>query len=190
MRLLPTQLAEVMIIEPQVFTDHRGYLFEAFSPELAAHGVCLSARQINRATSRRGVLRGLHYQVKHPQAKLVQVLRGRIYDVAVDLRDGSSTRGHWTAVVLSAENRRQLYIPPGFAHGFYSFEENEVLYLLSNTYAPDLERGARWDDPALGIKWPCQDPIVSARDAAWPSLTIALEPPGSDERRPFPVATA
>ena len=176
MKVHPTALAGVLILEPRLFEDDRGFFFESFNQRACAEA---SGRedcrfvQDNHSLSRRGVLRGLHYQLRQPQGKLVRVLRGEIFDVAVDLRQGSASFGHWTAAHLSAENRRQMWIPEGFAHGFLTLSgEAEVLYKTTDFYAPEHERSLRWDDPQLAIDWPLQGaPQLSAKDAAAPLLT-------------------
>lgn len=176
MKVHPTSLAGVLILEPRLFEDDRGFFFESFNQRAFAEA---SGRedcrfvQDNHSLSRRGVLRGLHYQLRQPQGKLVRVLRGEIFDVAVDLRQGSASFGHWTAAHLSAENRRQMWIPEGFAHGFLTLSgEAEVLYKTTDFYAPEHERSLRWDDPQLAIDWPLQGaPQLSAKDAAAPLLT-------------------
>lgn len=176
MKVHPTSLAGVLILEPRLFEDDRGFFFESFNQrafsEASGREDCRFV-QDNHSLSRRGVLRGLHYQLRQPQGKLVRVLRGEIFDVAVDLRQGSASFGHWTAARLSAENRRQMWIPEGFAHGFLTLSgEAEVLYKTTDFYAPEHERSLRWDDPQLAIDWPLQGaPQLSAKDAAAPLLT-------------------
>ncbi|WP_087722470.1 dTDP-4-dehydrorhamnose 3,5-epimerase [Pandoraea sp. PE-S2T-3] len=169
MQVTPTAIPAVCVIEPKVFGDSRGHFFESFNQrnfnELL--GGTFSFVQDNQSRSARGVLRGLHYQVKQPQGKLVRVLQGEIYDVAVDIREGSPTFGKWVAEVLSAENKKQLWIPAGFAHGFVVTSENaEVLYKTTDYWAPQFERCIRWDDPSLAIPWPLDGitPLVSDKD--------------------------
>ncbi|WP_420427122.1 dTDP-4-dehydrorhamnose 3,5-epimerase [Algiphilus sp.] len=164
-----TALNEVLILEPTVFGDARGYFMEAFNRRQfeAAAGHPGAFVQDNQSRSRKGVLRGLHYQIgAHPQGKLVRVLAGEIFDVAVDIRRASATFGQWTGVLLSAENRYQLWVPPGFAHGFLVTSESaEVLYKVTDWYDPDGERSVRWDDPDIGIDWPLEaEPILAAKD--------------------------
>ncbi|PTU74284.1 dTDP-4-dehydrorhamnose 3,5-epimerase [Pseudomonas mangrovi] len=175
MKVQPTSLEGVLILEPRVFEDDRGLFFESFNQRAfaAATGRDSPFVQDNHSLSRRGVLRGLHFQLQQPQGKLVRVLRGEIFDVAVDLRQGSASFGRWTAARLSAENRQQMWIPEGFAHGFLTLsEEAEVLYKTTDFYAPEHERSLRWDDPQLAIDWPLQGPpLLSAKDAAAPLLT-------------------
>jgi len=172
MQLCPTDLAEVKVIEPRVFSDERGWLFEAWSHHRYAEelGIPHAFVQSNHSHSVADVVRGLHYQLGHGQAKLVRVVRGRILDVAVDVRRGSPTFGQCTRAVLSAENRRQMYIPSGFAHGFMALEESDVLYLMSDRYRPEQERGIQWTDPALGLPWPEAGGVVSPRDRVLPLL--------------------
>jgi dTDP-4-dehydrorhamnose 3,5-epimerase len=171
MNVRPTSLPAVVAVEPRVFGDARGFFFESFNRrELeAALGRTLDLVQDNHSLSAKGVLRGLHYQLPRPQAKLIRVVRGEVFDVAVDLRRGSPTLGRWTGEVLSAANRRQLWIPEGFAHGFLVLsDEAEVLYKTSEYWHPEHERCIRWDDPELAIAWPpgAGRPILSAKDAA------------------------
>ena len=164
-------LTEVQVICPRVFEDDRGYVFERYSRRVHEDlGIDCEFVQINQTYSRAGVLRGLHYQLRSAQAKLVSVTRGRIFDVAVDVRRGSPTFGRWTGALLSAEQHEQLFIPVGFAHGFCALEESEVLYLLSSFYDPAGERGLAHDDPRIGIDWPLARPLLSPRDRALPRL--------------------
>ena len=169
MQQLPTSLPDVVILEPRVFSDERGFFMETFRAielEILSNGVPFV--QDNHSRSVQGVLRGLHYQLNQPQGKLVRVVRGEIFDVAVDLRRSSPTFGQWTSVVLSAENQRQLWIPPGFAHGFYTLSaEAEVLYKCTAYFDAASERSLRWDDAELAIDWPLTGaPLLSAKDAA------------------------
>ena len=152
-----TDLPDVLLLEPRVFPDARGFFLESFNARTwrEAVGFLPDFVQDNHSRSRRGVVRGLHYQVRHVQGKLVQAVRGEIYDVAVDLRRGSPTCGKWTAATLSGDNHRQLWIPPGFAHAFLTLsDEADVLYKTTDYYDRDAERCIRWDDPDLGIAWP------------------------------------
>jgi len=169
-----SELPGVLIVEPRVFGDARGFFLETHSRErYAAHGIGPDFVQDNHSRSARGVLRGLHFQEPQAQGKLVQAARGAIFDVAVDVRRGSPHFGRWTGVELSDENHRQLWVPPGFAHGFLTLSETaDVLYKCTAFYAPDCERAVRWDDPAIGIDWPDvgREPRLSARDAAAPML--------------------
>jgi len=155
-KVIATDLPDVLVIEPAVHGDHRGYFFESWRADaFAAAGVDLPFVQDNQSSSARGVLRGLHYQIRQPQGKLVRVLSGRVFDVAVDLRRGSPWCGRWTGVELSAENRRMFWVPPGFGHGFYVLSDTaEFAYKCTDYYAPQHERVVRWDDPDLGIEWP------------------------------------
>jgi len=175
-QVLPTILREVLIVEPKVFGDERGFFLEVYNREtFVKHGLPAEFVQDNHSGSQKGVLRGLHYQIRRPQGKLVRALRGAIYDVAVDLRRGSAQFGQWVAVELSAENKRQLWVPPGFAHGFLTLTEfAEVSYKVTELYAPQHERSLLWNDPALGIPWPLEgDPILSAKDRQGVALAAA-----------------
>lgn len=167
MQVSPTSLPEVRLIEPHVFSDDRGFLMEIYHEgRYWAAGVGVPMVQMNISHSVRGTLRGLHYQLRRPQGKLIQVVRGVIFDVAVDIRRGSGTFGRWTGVELSEEKRSQLYIPGGFAHGFCVVSETaDVLYGCTALYDPQDEGGILWSDPALGIAWPISDPILSVRDS-------------------------
>lgn len=173
----PTSLAGVLIIEPRVFGDDRGFFFESFNVRdfRATAGVTLDFVQDNHSFSRRGVIRGLHYQIMRPQGKLVRVVRGSIFDVAVDLRRSSATYGKWCGVELSAENRRQLWIPPGFAHGFLvTSEDSEVLYKTTDYWYAEHERSLLWSDPSIGIAWPIEGaPTLAKKDAEATSLVSA-----------------
>lgn len=179
MKVTPTRLPEVLIFEPRVFGDERGFFLESFRQAVfdEAVGRHFDFVQDNHSHSRRGVLRGLHYQLDPmAQGKLVRVTQGRVFDVAVDLRRCSPRFGQWVGVELSGENHRQLWVPPGFAHGFLVLSDSaDFLYKTTNYYAPQAERCIRWDDPALGIDWPDAGaaPQVSAKDAQGVSLTQA-----------------
>jgi dTDP-4-dehydrorhamnose 3,5-epimerase len=166
-------IPDVVLIEAQAFKDERGLFMESYKRSLfSANGIRDAFVQDNYSHSLRGVLRGLHYQ-KHPkaQAKLVTVLRGEIFDVAVDIRRGSPTYARWVGKVLSAKDCRMLYIPVGFAHGFFVLSEAaDVLYKVTAEYAPELDRGVIWDDPEIGIRWPIGEPTVSSKDAKLPLL--------------------
>ncbi|MDP9412825.1 MAG: dTDP-4-dehydrorhamnose 3,5-epimerase [Pseudomonadota bacterium] len=175
MRVTPTDLNEVLIIEPNVFGDPRGFFFESYNARRfhEAIGREVNFTQDNHSRSTRGVLRGLHYQLPpNAQAKLVRVVAGAIFDVAVDIRRSSPTFGKWVGVLLSAENQRQLWIPEGFAHGFLTLSESaDVLYKASAYYSPADEGAVAWNDPDLAIEWPLTGgPILSAKDAAAPPL--------------------
>ncbi len=180
MNLIKTAIPDVLLLEPKVFSDERGFFFESYNKKVFAQhtGITGEFVQDNHSRSVRNVLRGLHYQIKQPQGKLLRVIAGEIYDVAVDLRTQSPTFARWVGISLSAQDKRQLWIPPGFAHGFLVTSESaEVLYKTTDYYAPEFERTLRWDDPDLAIAWPLQaDPIVSAKDAAGKSFkAIELE---------------
>lgn len=169
----PLEIPAVLLISGHAIEDARGFFMEIYKrSEFAAGGVCAQFVQDNLSHSVRGVLRGLHYQLPpRAQAKLVSVVRGEVFDVAVDVRRGSPTYGRWVGRTLSAASGCMLYVPIGFAHGFCVLsEEADVLYKVSEEYAPELERGLRWNDPELGIPWPIDNPIVSERDTRWPRL--------------------
>ena len=180
MNVTPTSLPEVLLIEPRVFGDERGFFMESFNAKAFrdATGVEVAFVQDNHSRSAHGVLRGLHYQVRQPQGKLVRVTAGRVFDVAVDLRRSSPRLGRWAGVELSADNKRQLWIPPGFAHGFVVLsDEAEFLYKTTDYYAPAHERSLAHDDPELGIDWPLSQlrhaPVLSAKDRAAARLSAA-----------------
>lgn len=181
MKRVETAIGGVCVIEPQVFGDERGFFMETYSRnKFAELGITHEFVQDNHSRSRKGVLRGLHYQLGRPQAKLVRVIRGRVFDVAVDLRRGSPTFGKWEGVELSEENKRMLFVPEGFAHGFYVLsDEAEFCYKCSDFYAPHEERGLIWNDPQVGIDWPLLpglEPVLSAKDRVYPLLKDI--PPG------------
>ena len=163
----------ILLIEPRVFHDPRGFFMETYHRQKYAEaGMPGPFVQDNCSRSLNGVLRGLHYQLKKPQAKLVAVLRGRIFDVAVDIRRGSPTFGKWVSQVLAGEDRRQLYVPAGFAHGFCVLsEEADVLYKCTDLYHPEDDHGVLWCDPGIGIDWPLVNPVLSAKDSRLPSLS-------------------
>lgn len=177
MQAVSTDLPGVIILEPKVFGDQRGFFFESFNARSFAEATGLQREfvQDNHSRSQRGVLRGLHYQVQQAQGKLVRVTAGEVYDVAVDLRRSSPTFGRWIGVHLSAENKRQLWVPEGFAHGFVVLSEfAEFLYKTTDYYAPEHERCIRWDDPTLAIDWPLDGaPQLSAKDQAGLSFVDA-----------------
>ncbi len=170
-------IPDLLVIEPRVFQDDRGFFMETYQAErYAQNGVPERFVQDNLSRSSRRVLRGLHYQLERPQAKLVSVVEGEVFDVAADIRRGSPTFGKWVGVVLSGENHRQLYIPEGFAHGFQVLSEYALFaYKCTDFYHPPGERGIRWDCPRLAIEWPLADPILSDKDAAYPTLADAAE---------------
>ena len=167
MKCEPTEIPQVLLLTPDVFGDARGFFMETFS-ERRYRDLGLSGPfvQDNYSHSRTPTLRGLHYQLRRPQAKLITVIWGKIFDVAVDIRVGSPTFGRWVGQVLSDANRNQLYIPEGFAHGFCVLSEKaDVMYKCTDYYAPEDERGVLWSDPEIGIEWPVRDPLVSEKDA-------------------------
>ena len=169
MKVTPTKIPDVLIIEPKVFGDERGFFFESFNKKAFAEATGVTAEfvQDNHSKSAQGVLRGLHYQIQQPQGKLVRVVRGEVLDVAVDIRKSSDTFGQWEGVILSAENKRQLWVPEGFAHGFVVLSESaEFLYKTTEYYAPEYERCIRWNDTQLSIDWKYSgNPLVSDKDA-------------------------
>ena len=169
MRLIETELPEVLVLEPQVFEDARGFAFESYNKRRFGEltGIDVEFVQDNRSRSAKNVIRGMHYQLGRPQGKLVSVIAGEIYDVAVDLRRSSPRFGAWVGVPLSAASRRMLWVPPGFGHGFLALAEGtEVHYKMSELWAPERERVIAWNDAKLAIRWPLAgQPIVSARDA-------------------------
>jgi dTDP-4-dehydrorhamnose 3,5-epimerase len=176
MKVVPTAIPEVRVIEPAVFSDERGFFFESFNARaLAAAGIDATFVQDNHSHSRRGVLRGLHYQVLHAQGKLVRCVAGEVFDVAVDLRRSSPSFGRAVGVALSAENRRMLWVPPGFAHGFLVVSAAaDFLYKTTDYWHPEHERTLLWNDPALAIGWPLPGPpVVNAKDAAGKPLAVA-----------------
>jgi dTDP-4-dehydrorhamnose 3,5-epimerase len=176
MKFTPTSLADVLLIEPRVFGDARGYFFESYNRRLmAAAGIDVAFVQDNHSRSERGVLRGLHYQIEHAQGKLVRVVAGEVYDVAVDMRRSSPTFGRSIGMTLSAHDKQMLWIPPGFAHGFLVLSETaEFLYKTTDFWYPEFERSLLWNDSALGIAWPLQQaPTLAAKDAAGTPFAIA-----------------
>ena len=179
MNRIETNLPGVCMIEPDVHGDDRGFFMESYNQrDFAQLGIDCAFVQDNHSRSQRGVIRGLHYQLNQPQAKLVRVMLGEVYDVAVDVRRGSETFGRWTSVTLSAENKRTLFVPEGFAHGFCVISEfAEFAYKCSDFYAPAEERGIIWNDPELAIGWPLGDsaPILSPKDAAYGPLSAMNE---------------
>lgn len=170
MNVIPTAIPDLLIIEPKVFGDDRGFFFESFNRRAFAEaiGIDVDFVQDNHSRSGKGVLRGLHYQIQHPQGKLVRVTSGKVFDVVVDIRRSSLTFGRHVAIELSADNKRMLWIPAGFAHGFQVVSDSaEFLYKTTDYWHPEYERCIRWDDPTLGIKWPLQEsPTLSAKDAS------------------------
>ena len=173
MNVIKTDIPDVLILEPRVFGDERGFFFESFNSRAFRELTGLEPRfvQDNHSRSGRNVLRGLHYQIKQSQGKLVRVVSGEIFDVAVDLRKNSSTFGKWTGVRLSAENKRQIWIPEGFAHGFAVLSERAVFsYLCTDVYVKEADAGVRWNDGSIGIDWPVAGPILSPKDEVAPLL--------------------
>jgi len=168
MKIIATDIPDALIIEPQVFGDERGFFFESFNQNhwLEKTGLNVSFVQHNHSRSAQNVLRGLHYQIKNPQGKLVRVIHGEVFDVAVDIRKSSPTFGKWVGVHLSADNKKQFWVPAGFAHGFYVLSDYaEFLYLATDFYAPEHERAIAWNDPELNIAWPLAgDPVLSEKD--------------------------
>lgn len=177
MKVVETSIPDVLIIEPKVFGDERGFFYESFNAAAfeAATGLKRKFVQDNHSKSQRGVLRGLHYQIQQPQGKLVRVVAGEVFDVAVDLRKSSPSFGRWFGTHLSAQNQHQLWIPEGFAHGFVVLSETaEFLYKTTDYYAPEHERSLLWNDPELGIEWPFDEaPQLSAKDQAGKRLSDA-----------------
>lgn len=177
MKATPLAIPDVLLLEPKVFGDERGFFFESFNQAdfdaLVGRTVCFV--QDNHSRSAQGVLRGLHYQIQQPQGKLVRVVEGAVFDVAVDLRRSSAYFGKWVGELLSAENKRQMWVPEGFAHGFLVMSETaEFLYKATDYYAPQFERCLAWDDPALGVAWPLEGhPVLSAKDMLGQKLGAA-----------------
>lgn len=176
-QFIQTAIPDVIIIEPKIFGDERGFFLESYQKnKFAEHGIDADFVQDNHSGSMRGVLRGLHYQVRQPQGKLVRVIAGEIFDVAVDIRRNSPTFGKWVGDYLSAENKKMIWIPPGFAHGFFvTAPDAEVIYKATDYYAPQWERTIAWNDPTIGIDWPIGDvsPILSPKDASGKLLVEA-----------------
>lgn len=190
MKVRPTAIPGVVLIEPRVFDDERGFFMETWNAaRYREAGIPADFVQGNHARSAPGVLRGLHFQIGQPQAKLLWVVAGEIFDVAVDIRRGSPTFGRWVGATLSAENRHQLFVPEGFAHGYcVTGACADVCYLCSRPYFPPGDRGVRWDDPAVGIAWPAGEKLLSPKDRLWPPLAEATElpayPPPLDDEGP------
>jgi dTDP-4-dehydrorhamnose 3,5-epimerase len=177
LEVTPCALPEVLLITPRVFTDSRGFFLESYNAnEFERAGITARFVQDNHSRSKRGVLRGLHYQLGQPQGKLVRAVRGSIFDVAADVRVGSPTFGKWVGVTLDDDRKQSLWIPPGFAHGFCALsEEADVAYKTTDFYSPSEERGIIWNDPLLNIDWPIDDPVVAARDLAFGTLSATRE---------------
>ncbi len=177
MQATPLAITDVILFEPKIFGDDRGFFFESFNQAQfeKAIGKQVNFVQDNHSCSSKNVLRGLHYQIQQPQGKLVRVVAGEVFDVAVDIRKGSSTFGQWVGEVLSADNKKQLWIPNGFAHGFVTLSDTaEFLYKTTNYYAPQFERSILWNDPSVGIEWPIsEEPVLSEKDKIAPPLAQA-----------------
>ncbi len=176
MKTTPTALPDILLIEPRVFGDERGFFFESYNRRaLAEAGLVADFVQDNHSRSTRGVLRGLHYQIERAQGKLVRATAGEVFDVAVDMRRSSPTFGRWMGIVLSAENKRMLWIPPGFAHGFLVLSDAaEFLYKTTDYWYPEFERTLLWNDPVIGIEWPLSGaPTLAAKDVAGRPLALA-----------------
>ncbi len=173
MKVVETSLPGVLTIEPRVFRDERGFFLESFNAErFADAGLPTVFRQDNHSHSVKGVLRGLHYQLRRPQGKLVSVVRGRVFDVAVDIRRGSPSFGRWYGTVLSEEEPRYLWIPPGFAHGFCTLSDSaDFVYKCTDVYVGDDDRGVLWSDPSIGIQWPVSNPVLSEKDQRMAALS-------------------
>jgi dTDP-4-dehydrorhamnose 3,5-epimerase len=173
MNIIETDIPDILVAEPRVFTDDRGYFMETYRHEwLTNFGITHQFVQDNLSRSKKGVLRGLHYQIQNAQAKLVMVTQGEVLDIAADIRKGSPTYGHYVSMRLSAENRRIMYIPEGFAHGFLVLSDQaDFLYKCSRYYTPTGERGLHWADPSLNIQWNADSPILSEKDKVLPFLT-------------------
>jgi len=173
MKTIATDLPGVLIIEPRVFSDSRGFFFESYNAERYVEaGIAATFVQHNHSSSIKATIRGLHYQLRRPQGKLLRVLRGTVFDVAVDIRRGAPTFGKWVGVELSAENKRQIFVPAGFAHGFcVTSDVAEIEYKCTDFYAPEDERGVVWNDPTVRVTWPVSEPILSAKDQQLPPLT-------------------
>lgn len=177
MEIGQTSIPEVIVLAPPVFTDSRGYFLETYQQQKYAElGIPKPFVQDNQSHSTKHVLRGLHFQLRHPQGKLVRVTQGTVFDVAVDIRRNSPTFGKWHGEILSAENRKQMYIPENFAHGFCVLSDSaEFLYKCTDFYIPGDEAGLIWNDPQIGIEWPIQEPILSAKDAVLPTWADVLD---------------
>ena len=179
MNVIQTKIPDVIIFEPKVFGDDRGFFYESFNAKVfeQATGLNVNFVQDNHSKSAKNVLRGLHYQIEQAQGKLVRVTQGEVFDVAVDMRASSVTFGQWVGTHLSAENKRQMWVPPGFAHGFLVLSDTaEFLYKTTDFYAPQFERCVKWDDPSIGVEWPLQGmPLLSAKDAVGLSLQAAAK---------------
>ncbi len=178
MKILTTAIEGVLVLEPPVYGDERGYFLETWhDPRYRELGIVGPFVQDNESLSRRGVLRGLHYQLHHPQGKLVRVVLGEVFDVAVDIRRGSPTFGRWVGTRLDGGSKRQVWIPPGMAHGFCVLSETAIFsYKCTELYLPEDERGVLWNDPEIGIEWPLDEPMLSGKDRLFPPLAEAELP--------------
>jgi dTDP-4-dehydrorhamnose 3,5-epimerase len=177
-KIIKTNIPEVLLIEPEIFYDDRGFFFESFNLNLFNKATELNVNfvQDNHSKSIKGVLRGMHYQINNPQGKLVRVIEGEIFDVAVDIRPESKNFGKWVGFIISKENKKQLWIPPGFAHGFQcTSDEAEVLYKTTEYYCPASEKSIHWNDPNINIDWPIKVPILSSKDSKAKPLVNVLE---------------
>ena len=178
MRVIATPISDLLVIEPKLLSDHRGFFLETYQAKRYRDaGIAADFVQDNHSKSQRGTLRGLHFQIRKPQGKLCWVLAGSVYDVAVDLRRGSTTFKKWFGITLSSDTKQQIYIPPGFAHGFVVLSDSaEFYYKCTDYYDPKDEGGIVWNDPELAIDWPLKEPVLSAKDAALPPLARATLP--------------
>ena len=181
MEFIQTKISEVMLVKPDVIEDHRGFFMESYHIEkFTIGGIKCKFVQDNHAKSVKNTLRGLHFQINFPQAKLLRCLKGKVFDVAVDIRKDSSTYGKWVGEILSDENKHQLFISAGFAHGYYVMSETaEIAYKCSEIYHPEDEQGIRWDDPDIAIKWPGNSPVLSEKDKVLPLLKNFHESAGA-----------
>ena len=177
MRVTPTAIPDVLVVEPDIYADGRGFFLETYHADrYREHGIAGPFVQDNHSRSVAGTLRGLHLQLLRPQGKLIRVIEGEIFDVAVDVRRGSPTFGHWIGVTLTADNFKQVYVPPGFAHGFWvSSAIAQVEYKCTDLYDPASEIGVAWNDPSLAIAWPVTAPLLSARDGRHPTLAAVMD---------------
>ena len=176
MNVVETAIPGVMIVEPRVFGDDRGFFMETWQAgRYLEAGIPADFVQDNLSKSTKGVLRGLHFQNPNPQGKLVSVMVGSVFDVAVDIRQGSPTFGQWAGVTLTEDNKKQFYVPEGFAHGFQSLVDNtEIVYQVSEFYTPDSELGIHWNDPAFNIKWPVKEKIITEKDNSWKFFDVGV----------------
>ena len=178
MKFTPTSIPDIILVEPDIFGDNRGFFMESWhAAKFTSGGIAARFVQDNHSRSSQGILRGLHYQIKKPQGKLVRVLSGEVFDVAVDLRKNSPTFGHWFGTYLNDKDKKMLWVPPGFAHGFYvTSKQADFFYKCTDFYSPELERTIRWDDPDLAIDWPLieeKSPVLAPKDEAAPAFKNA-----------------